>query len=177
MKGTVLRLLSGGAVVATALSILAAPASAAVTTTVAPKVNIAAPHPGDYLRRGSDWVLGIACDPNASATDQTAGIARVQVFLGDREEGGSFALRPGGYVGGATLSGTTPTLSDTTAGLSSRLGLQNPDASTCASPVAGFRVLTSALRRAGTFDMNIYVLAKNGLETKVTIAGIRIDKP
>ena len=177
MKGTVVRLLSGGAVVATVLTVFAVPASAAVTPAVAPTVSIATPHPGDFFRRGSLTVLGVACDPNAAASDATAGIARVQVFLGDRDTGGSFALRPGGYVGAATLGGTVPTNFDTTSGLSSRLGIQNPDASICKNPLAGWRVFTSALRRRGTFDMNVYVLAKNGMETKVTLQGIRIDEP
>jgi hypothetical protein len=177
MKGIALRLLSGGAVVATVMTVIAAPASAAVTTPVAPTVDVATPHPGDFLRRGSDWVLGVACDPNASANDSTAGIARVQVFLGDRDAGGSFALRPGGFIGSATLAGTNPANFDTTSGLSSRLSLQNPDTSTCKNPLAGWRVLTAAMKRRGTFDMNIYVLAKNGMETKVTLSGIRIDEP
>src|SRR5579859_4594180 len=117
MKGMVLRLLSGGAAIATVMTVIAAPASAAVTTPVPPTVNVATPEAGAYMRRQADWVLGVACDPNASSSDTTAGIARVQVFLGDRDAGGSFAIRPGGYLGSATLSGTNPANFDTTSGL------------------------------------------------------------
>jgi hypothetical protein len=59
---------------------------------------------------------------------------------------------------------------------SSRMGLSNPETATCKSPVAGFRVLPSSFRK-GTWEMNVYVQAKNGKETKVTISGLRVDRP
>ena len=62
------------------------------------------------------------------------------------------------------------------AGQFSRLGVANPDASTCKNPAAGFRLLSSSLRK-GIWNMNVYVLAKNGKETRVTIPGLRVDKP
>jgi len=37
-------------------------------------------------------------------------------------------------------------------------------------------VLPSSFRR-GIYDMNVYVQGKNGKETKVTIAGLRVDHP
>ena len=177
MKGIVLRIATGVAVVAVLTTLIALPASAAVTPTVAPVVSVADPAPGDYLRRGQTWVSGVACDPNAPLTDSTAGIARVQIYLGDRDTAiGVPWYRPGGYFGQASLNGTNPDVSDTLTGLSSRMSLRNPDKATCANPLAGWRVLPSSFRK-GIYDMNVYVLAKNGKETKVTIAGLRVDNP
>lgn len=176
MKGTWLRIATGGAVVATMASVLAAPASAAVTPAKAPVVSIANPHSGDYLRRGANWVGGVACDPDASLTDATAGIAKVSVYLGDRDTAvGAPSWRPGGYMGAATAASVIPDFS-ANALQSSRMGLANPDLGTCKNPVAGFRVLPSSFRK-GTWDMNIYVQAKNGKETKVTLSGLRVDRP
>jgi len=62
------------------------------------------------------------------------------------------------------------------AGSFNRLGIPNPDVSVCKNPLAAWRVLPSSFRK-GTWNMNVYVLGKNGKETKVTIAGLRIDKP
>jgi len=157
-------------------TLVALPASAAVAPTLAPMVNIANPSPGDYLRRGQTWVDGIACDPNASMTDGTAGIAKVAIYLGDRDTTiGVPWYRPGGYFGSATLSGTAPEFS-VNAAENSRLGLVSPDVSMCKQVNAGWRVLPSSFRK-GIYDMNIYVLGKNGKETKVTVPGLRVDNP
>jgi hypothetical protein len=181
MKGTVLRVLGGGAVAAVLMTVIALPASAAVTPAVAPTVDVASPAPGAYFRRGTVWVAGVACDPNASMTDPTAGIARVQVFAGDRDDPiDTLRNRPGGYLGGATVAGTlglgqgadlSATFSQT-----SRLSLGNPSTAVCKNPTAGWRVLTAAVTKKGTYNFNVYVLAKNGMETKVTIP-VRIDTP
>src|SRR5438874_11168649 len=139
MKGIGLRIATGGAVVAALTVLVALPASAAVVPTVAPVVSVASPAPGDYLRRGADWVIGVACDPNAPTTDSTAGVSRIAVYIGDRDTTqGAPWYRPGGYFGSASLNGTNPDFSDTTTGLSSRMGLRNPDSSTCKNPLAGF---------------------------------------
>src|SRR5262244_790728 len=177
MKGTLIRLAAGGAALAVLMTAIALPASADVTPAAAPKVSVADPTPGAYLRRGQTWISGVACDPNASMSDMTAGIAKITVFLGDRDTTvGTPWYRPGGYFGSADLGKTQPDFSDTTNGLSSRLGLRNPSTSVCKSPNAGFRILPSSFKK-GTYDMNIYVMGKNGKETKVTIAGLRVDKP
>lgn len=165
-----------GATVAVLIGAAAAmPVAAAQSTpAAAPLVDIASPNNGDYLRRGQEWVIGVACDPNAPATDPTAGIAKVSVFLGDRDtEEGVPSWRPGGYIGAA--SSTTVAL-DSIYGQFSRLGLQSPDTSVCTQPTAGFRVLTSSLRK-GDWTMNVYVLAKNGMETKFTVGTLHVDKP
>ncbi|MCA1646296.1 MAG: hypothetical protein LC797_12850, partial [Chloroflexi bacterium] len=83
--------------------------------------------------------------------------------------------RPGGFFGAATLSGTSPEFS-VNAAENSRLGLVSPDVSLCKQVYAGWRVLPSSFRK-GIYDMNVYVQAKNGKETKVTIAGLRVDHP
>jgi hypothetical protein len=176
MKGTVLRIATGGAVVAVMITVFALPAAAAVTPARAPMVNIANPSSGDYLRRGQNWVGGVACDPDASLTDASAGISRVQVYLGDRDTAdGVPSWRPGGYMGAATSASLNPDFS-ANALQSSRLGLANPDTSICKNPNAGFRVLPSSFRK-GTWTMNVYVLGKNGKETKVTINNLRVDRP
>lgn len=176
MKRSVLRVAAGMAVVAVLMGVVAAPAMAAVTPPTAPKLDIAHPLAGDHMRRGTIWLTGVACDPNASMTDTTAGISRIQVFAGDRDLGiNELVTRPGGYIGSATASGFAVDISNNFT-LSSRLGANNPDVSTgCKSPTAGFRVLTSSLRR-GTYDLNVYVLTKAGFETKTTIPGIVVDQ-
>ena len=177
MKGLAIRLTACGAVLAVLMTTIALPVSADVTPAVAPRVSVANPSAGDYLRRGADWVTGIACDPNASMSDATAGVAKVSVYLGDRDTAvGVPWYRAGGYFGSADINKTQPDFSDTSTGLNSRLGLRNPSMSVCKNPNAGWRVLTSSLRK-GKVDMNVYVLGKNGKETKVTIAGLRIDMP
>ena len=79
-------------------------------------------------------------------------------------------------MGQATIGGTTPEFS-VNAAENSRLGLNTPDVSVCRSPNSGWRVLTASLRRKGTYTMNIYVQAKNGKETRVTINNLRVDEP
>lgn len=176
MKGIVLRVATGGAVAAVMATVLALPASAAVTPTKAPKVSVASPNAGDYLRRGATWVTGVACDPDATLTDPTAGISKVAVYIGDRDttEGVPF-YRPGGYFGSATIAGTNQEFS-TNAAENSRLGIQSPDVSLCKQTFSAWRVLTSSLRK-GIYEMNVYVQAKNGKETKAVISGLRIDNP
>ncbi len=139
MKGIVVRIATGIAVGAVLMTLVALPASAAVTPIAAPVVNVANPSPGDYLRRGQNWVAGIACDPNAS------------------------------------LAGTTPEFS-VNAAENSRLGLASPDVSSCKQPFSAWRVLPSSFKK-GIYEMNVYVQAKNGKETKVTISGLRVDNP
>ena len=176
MKGIVVRIATGVAVGAVLMTLIALPASAAVTPIAAPMVSVANPAPGDYLRRGQNWVAGIACDPNASMSDLTAGIAKVSIYLGDRDTAfGVPWYRPGGYFGAATLAGTTPEFS-VNAAENSRLGMASPDVSMCKQLNSAWRVLPSSFRR-GIYDMNVYVQGKNGKETKVTIAGLRVDHP
>jgi hypothetical protein len=78
-------------------------------------------------------------------------------------------------MGAATSASLNPDFS-ANALQSSRLGLANPDTSVCKNPNAGFRVLPSSFRK-GTWTMNVYVLGKNGKETKVTINNLRVDRP
>jgi hypothetical protein len=175
MKGTVLRIMAAGAVAGSML-VIALPASAAVTIPHAPVVNVANPAPGDYLRRGQNWVAGEACDPNAPLTDTTAGISKVAIYLGDRDTAiGVPWYRPGGYFGAATVAGTFQEFS-TNAAENSRLGIPTADLSICKQAFSAWRVLPSSFKK-GIYDMNVYVTGKNGLETKVTIAGLRVDHP
>ena len=177
MKGILSRVALGGAVAAVLTTLVAIPVGAVPAPLAAPKVNVANPAPGDYLRRGQNWVGGVACDPNAPTTDLTAGIAKVSLFLGDRDTTSNVpSFRPGGYMGGAaTLSSTNQEFSFNS-GEFSRLGIATPDMTTCRHPFAAWRLLPGSFRK-GTWNFNIYVLGKNGMETKVTLAGIRIDKP
>jgi hypothetical protein len=100
----------------------------------------------------------------------------VAIYLGDRDTTvGVPWYRPGGYFGSATLSSMIPGFSDNSA-QNSRLGLTSPDVSTCKQLNAGWRVLPSSFKK-GVYEMNIYVQAKNGKETKVTISGLRVDNP
>ncbi len=175
MKGNLLRIVAAGAVAGSML-VIALPASAAVPPPHAPVVSVANPHPGDYLRRGANWVTGEACDPNAPLSDSTGGISRVAVFLGDRDTGiGVPWYRPGGYFGAATLSSTFQELSFNAAE-NSRLGIPTADVTVCKQAFSAWRVLPSSFRK-GIYDMNVYVTGKNGAETKVTIAGLRVDHP
>jgi hypothetical protein len=123
MKGIVSRIVTGVAV-AVLLGVVAMPVSAQVKpAAAAPVVDVAFPLANSYVRRGQNWVNGVACDPNASASDPTAGISRIQVFLGDRDTGeGTPAWRPGGFLGQATIAGTNPEFS-VNAAENSRLGL------------------------------------------------------
>ena len=176
MKGSVLRIVAGAAVVVTVLSVVAVPASAAVTPLADPIVSIANPAPGSFLRRGANWFGGVACDPNAALSDPSAGISRIQLFIGDRDTGQAVpSWRPGGYMGVATATGLIPEFS-ANAAQNSRLGLVNPDVSTgCKHTYAGWRLLPSSFRK-GTWQLNFYVLTKAGKETKTTIEGVRVDE-
>ena len=177
MKGIVSRVVSGATVVVVLMTVFVCPASAAVTPALAPTVDVAFPTSNTFMRRGAIWVNGVACDPNASTTDATAGISRVQVFLGDRDNPSTApSFRPGGFLGQATLGGTNPDFS-VNAAENSRLGLNTPDVSACRNPNSGWRVLTASLKKKGTYTMNVYVLAKNGHETRVTINNVRVDQP
>jgi hypothetical protein len=176
MKGTVSRITVGVFVAAALMALVAVPAGAAPVPLKAPKVQIANPAPGDYLRRGGNWVGGVACDPDAPLTEDTAGISRVDLFLGDRDTTiGAPSFRPGGFYGRATAAGLRVDFSSNAAS-SSRLGIPSPDFSTCKQTYSAFRLLPSSFRR-GVWDLNVYVIAKNGMETKLTIAGLRIDRP
>jgi hypothetical protein len=177
MKGIVSRMATGVAV-GVLMAVVALPASAQQVQklAVAPVIDVAFPTAGVFLRRGQNWMNGVACDPNAAATDATAGISKITVFLGDRDTGdGVPSWRPGGFMGQATLGGTTPEFS-VNASETSRLGLATPDMRVCTSPTAGFRILPSSFRK-GIWTMNVYVFGKNGKETRVTIPGLRVDKP
>jgi len=176
MKGIVSRI-GIGAAVAVLLAVLALPVSAQdKPAAVAPVVDVSFPMANSYVRRGQNWVNGVACDPNASASDMTAGISRIQVFLGDRDTGeGVPSWRPGGFMGQATVGGTTPEFS-VNAAENSRMGLNAPESSVCKGMSAGFRILPSSFRK-GTWTMNFYVQSKAGKETRVTIPGLRVDKP
>jgi len=182
MKGTVLRVVSGGAVASVLMLVMVWPASAAVTPLVHPSVDISTPENGAFFRRGSIWVTGVACDPSAAASDPTAGISSVRVFVTDRDDPTAEPAAHngrGGYVGGATIAGTLGTGSaiDLTAvtAQTSRLALGSGSTSTCKNPNAGWRVLTTALRKGG-YRLNVYTLAKNGMETQSTTS-IRVDQP
>src|SRR3979490_3182587 len=131
MKGTWLRVATGGAVVAVMVTVMAAPAAAAVTPAKAPLVSIANPMAGDYLHRGQNRSCGLACDPDASMTDTTAGISKVSIYLGDRDTTeGLPSWRPGGYMGATTSASIIPDFSGN-AGQFSRLGWANRDTPTC----------------------------------------------
>jgi len=176
MKGTVSRIAIGVAVAAILSTLVAIPVGAAPAPLKAPAVQVANPAPGAYLRRGGNWVAGVACDPDAPLTDDTAGISRVDIYLGDRDTtAGAPSFRPGGFYGRATAAGLRVDFSSN-AGSFSRLGIASPDLSTCKQQFAAWRILPSSFRK-GVWDMNVYVIAKNGMETKVTIAGLRVDRP
>jgi hypothetical protein len=158
------------------MTVVAMPASAAVTPARAPLVNISNPASGDYIHRGAQWIGGVACDPDASMSDPTAGISKVSIYLGDRDTlEGAPSWRPGGYMGATTSASIIPDFSANGA-QNSRMGVANPDTSMCKNPTAGFRLLPSSFRK-GTWTVNIYVLGKNGKETKFTISNLRVDKP
>jgi hypothetical protein len=174
MKGIVLRIATGGAVAAVLMTMIALPASAAVTVPAMPVVSIANPNSGDYWRRGANWVIGVACDPNAPATEPQAGISRIQIFLGDRDAATNTPFwRPGGYITQATAG--LPNVASNGA-VNGVLGLPNPDVSSgCKQSNAGFRLLPNL--RKGIWTMNIYVLTKAGQESKTTISNLRVDHP
>jgi hypothetical protein len=182
MKGTVLRGVSGGIVAAALMLVVALPASAAVTPLVAPTLEVSTPDIGAYFRRGAIWVTGLACDSSAASSDTTAGIARVSVFAGNRDDPTAEPATHngrGGYLGSASLAGTlsTGTGIDMTSvtGINSRLGLGNPAVSICKNPNAGWRVLTTNLKK-GAYRLQVFALGKNGAETMI-MRDIRVDQP
>jgi hypothetical protein len=87
--------LGGAGVVLAALVILntaaapadAAPAAQAICPGGAPVLSLANPNPGDVLSTGDIFVSGAAFDP---AVSSGSGIARVDLFLGERDNGGLF---------------------------------------------------------------------------------------
>jgi hypothetical protein len=70
---------------------------AAAPSPSAPVLDVANPHPNDRIPAHLD-VRGVAYDPQAS---QGSGIDRVQLFLEDREKGGT-------HLGDASLGGSIP---------------------------------------------------------------------
>jgi hypothetical protein len=176
MKGIVSRTAIGAAV-AVLLAVFALPVSAQdKAAAAAPMVDVSFPLANSYVRRGQNWVNGVACDPSASASDATAGISKIQVFLGDRDTGtGVPSWRPGGFMGQATIAGTNPEFS-VNAAENSRMGMNAPESNVCKGMNAGFRILPSSFKK-GTWTMNVYVLSKSGKETRFTIPGLRVDKP
>jgi hypothetical protein len=79
-------------------------AAVAVTTPVScPVLSLANPNPGDNIVAGNYVVSGAAYDPAATSG---SGIERVDLFLGPRDEGGSFL---GSAVPGAEVAGSTET--------------------------------------------------------------------
>ena len=65
MKGIISRITIGGAVFAALTALVVVPASAAPAPLKAPKVDVAQPSANAYFRRGSIYVSGVACDPDA----------------------------------------------------------------------------------------------------------------
>jgi hypothetical protein len=84
----------------------AAPVAQAICPAGAPVLSLANPNPGDVLPTGDVIISGQAFDPNASTGN---GIARVDLFLGTRDNGGLFlgstapAAGPGLFQVKATL--------------------------------------------------------------------------
>ena len=68
------------------LTAAAAPADT-VTTHTRPFLQLANPNPGDVVLNGNYVIQGIAYDPSS---DDGAGVSRVDLFLGNRDEGGLF---------------------------------------------------------------------------------------
>src|SRR5439155_22187470 len=58
----------------------------AVTTTACPVLSLANPNPADDLTPGGHVISGTAYDPSAT---QGSGVARVDLFLGERDSGGA----------------------------------------------------------------------------------------
>ena len=55
-----------------------------------PVLSLANPNPGDVLSQGDYIVSGMALDPSATSGAGSDGIAHIDVFLGDRDNGGLF---------------------------------------------------------------------------------------
>ncbi len=174
MKGTVSRIAIAGAVVAVLMTVIVVPAGAAPVPLKAPRLDVANPLSGDHLRRGQNWIAGVACDPDAPINDDTAGIARVDLFLGDRDAGGSASFRPGGFFGRASAASLRLDFSSNVAS-TSRLGIPSPDLSTCRQSFAAWRILPASFR-PGVWDLFVYAVGKNGMETKMVITGLRVDR-
>jgi hypothetical protein len=89
-----------------ALSVASLPAGAQQSIAAAPAVScpllsVANPNPGDTVDEGGLVISGAAFDPTASAS-QGSGVARVDLFLGARDAGGTFI---GTAIPGTTASG------------------------------------------------------------------------
>jgi len=65
-----------------------APATSMATSMACPNLTVGNPNPGDNLMPGDLVISGSAFDP--SAPDGASGIARVDLFLGLRDQGGMF---------------------------------------------------------------------------------------
>src|SRR5260370_7466200 len=74
MKGIWLRIATGGAAVAVMVTVMAAPAAAAVTPAKAPSVSIANPMAGDYLPRGQNWTAALPPATHPSTPTAPPGI-------------------------------------------------------------------------------------------------------
>ena len=85
--GLVTLVLVGASVAMMASPSAAEPLAVVTCPGGAPVVQLANPGPGDVLSQGDYIVSGVAFDPAAS---QGAGIDRVDLFLGDRDNGGVF---------------------------------------------------------------------------------------
>src|SRR6202040_3256628 len=74
-------------------------AQIASTTTACPFLSVGNPNPGDDLIPGDYFISGSAYDPAATSG---AGITRVDFFLGERDQGGTFlgSAIPGNVSGG-----------------------------------------------------------------------------
>ncbi|MBV9899114.1 MAG: hypothetical protein JO020_33575 [Chloroflexi bacterium] len=85
-----------------AISVLPVAAQTATTSTVqsCPQLSVGNPNPGDNINAGSYVISGTAFDP---ASQSGAGITSVDLFLGERDQGGTFL---GSAVPGS--SGTDP---------------------------------------------------------------------
>lgn len=151
MQGVFPRLAAGIAVTAL-LAVSAIPVQAAGP---GPTLDVSAPLPGSFMRRGKQMFMGVACDKGAT---KGSGVDRVQVFLGDRDKAGAAFFVPGGYLGTAKLG------LPTTGGPCS--GVQG----------AGWSLKTKSLKK-GNWTVFVYARSSvTGGET-VTQIPIRVDKP
>jgi hypothetical protein len=89
----------------TMLSVASIPAGAqtavqALAPSVCPVLSLGNPNPADNLIPGGYFISGTAYDPSAM---QGSGISRVDLFLGERENGGTFlgSAVPGNVPGGS----------------------------------------------------------------------------
>jgi len=107
-----------------------------------PALDVANPGPGDMLTPGVMIIEGIAFDDTA---ERGAGVDRVSVFLGDRDEGGLF-------------------LGDAALGLHNPQSVEGGDAQFAQ---AGWRLQTPVLKGAGEHrDLTVYARSSvTGIET------------